>query len=116
MRDVLGPNTTLGYCTNVHAGASFDEMRSNLLKFAVPVKQRVSPGGPAAEAGIAPGDVILGIGNEPVRQLETLWRRVRALGPAGVEVRLKMLSRGQIRDVTLKSRDRRAWLKLDRTY
>ena len=46
MLNVLGPNTTLGYCTNVHAGASFDEMRSNLLKFAVPVKQRVSPGGP----------------------------------------------------------------------
>jgi sugar phosphate isomerase/epimerase len=46
MLNVLGPNTTLGYCTNVHAGASFDEMRSNLLKYAVPVKQRVSPGDP----------------------------------------------------------------------
>lgn len=77
---------------------------------------RVSPGGPAAEAGIAPGDVILGIGNEPVRQLEILWRRVRALGSAGVDVPLKVLTRGQVRDVTLKSRDRRAWLKLDRTY
>ncbi|MFN3165678.1 MAG: metabolite traffic protein EboE [Phycisphaeraceae bacterium] len=46
MLDVLGPNTTLGYCTNVHAGATFDEMRSNLLRYAVPVKQRVSPGAP----------------------------------------------------------------------
>ncbi|MFK7788566.1 MAG: metabolite traffic protein EboE [Phycisphaeraceae bacterium] len=46
MLNVLGPNTTLGYCTNVHAGASFEEMRSNLLQFAVPVKQRVSPDGP----------------------------------------------------------------------
>lgn len=77
---------------------------------------RVSPGGPAAEAGILPGDVILGVGDEPVRQLEALWRRVRALGPAGVDVPLKLLSRGQVRDITLKSRDRRAWLKLERTY
>lgn len=46
MLDVLGPNTTLGYCTNVHAGATFDEMRSNLLRYAVPIKQRVSPGAP----------------------------------------------------------------------
>ena len=46
MKDILGPNTTLGYCTNVHAGASFDEMRSNLLQYAVPVKQRVSPDAP----------------------------------------------------------------------
>lgn len=42
MLNVLGPNTTLGYCTNVHAGASFDEMRSNLLRYAVPVKERAS--------------------------------------------------------------------------
>ena len=46
MLNVLGPNTTLGYCTNVHAGASFDEMRANLLQYAVPVKQRVSPAEP----------------------------------------------------------------------
>lgn len=42
MHNLLGPNTTLGYCTNVHAGTSFDEMRSNLLRYAVPVKARVS--------------------------------------------------------------------------
>lgn len=46
MLNILGPNTTLGYCTNVHAGTTFDEMRSNLLQYAVPVKQRVSPNEP----------------------------------------------------------------------
>lgn len=82
------------------------------------VVARVSPGGPADGAGIRPGDVILGVGDEPVRQLEMLWRRVRALGPAGVEVPLKVLSggTGTVREVTLKSRDRRGWLRLDRTY
>jgi S1-C subfamily serine protease len=80
------------------------------------VVARVSPGGPADAAGIRPGDVILGVGDEPVRRLEALWRRVRALGPAGVEVRLKLLSGGAVRDVVLTSRDRRGWLRLERTY
>jgi len=80
------------------------------------VVARVSPGGPADGAGIAPGDVILGLGEAPVRQLEALWRGVRALGSAGVDVPLKVLSKGQVRDVVLKSRDRRTWLRLDRTY
>lgn len=37
---------TLGYCTNVHAGASFDEMRRNLDEHAVAVKRLVSPHAP----------------------------------------------------------------------
>ncbi|MEQ8394189.1 S1C family serine protease [Thalassobaculum sp.] len=77
---------------------------------------RVSPGGPADKAGIVPGEVIVGLGDEPIGQLDTLWRRVRALGPAGVDVPLRILSRGGVRDVTLKSGDRRDWLRLERTY
>jgi len=46
MHNVLGPDTILGYCTNVHAGATFDEMRANLLAHALPVKRRVSPDAP----------------------------------------------------------------------
>lgn len=77
---------------------------------------RVARGGPAEVAGIGPGDVILGIGEEPVREMEQLWRKVRALGPAGVDVPLKVLSQTGVRDVVLHSRDRRGWLKLERTY
>jgi phosphoglycolate phosphatase-like HAD superfamily hydrolase len=43
MRDVLGLGTVLGYCTNVHAGATFQEMIANLGRYAVPVKKLVSP-------------------------------------------------------------------------
>jgi len=46
VHDVLGPGTVLGYCTNVHAGATFDQMRANLHEHALPVKQRVSPDKP----------------------------------------------------------------------
>jgi hypothetical protein len=35
-----------GYCTNVHAGATLDEMRANLDRHAVAVKERYSPSRP----------------------------------------------------------------------
>ncbi len=46
MHDALGKGTVLGYCTNVHAGATWERTRSNLRTHAVAVKQRVSPDGP----------------------------------------------------------------------
>lgn len=46
MRDVLGPGTTLGYCTNVHAGVSLPETIANLERYAIAVKERVSPADP----------------------------------------------------------------------
>jgi S1-C subfamily serine protease len=80
------------------------------------VVDRVARGGPAQTAGIGPGDVILGIDGEPVSEMEQLWRKVRGLGAAGVEVPVKVLSGTGVRDVTLTSRDRRTWLKLERSY
>jgi len=46
MRDVLGPGTMLGYCTNVHAGATYSESIESLRQHAMAVKQRVSPESP----------------------------------------------------------------------
>jgi hypothetical protein len=46
MRDVLGPGTILGYCTNVHAGATLEQTRANLEQYAVAVKRFVSPNRP----------------------------------------------------------------------
>jgi hypothetical protein len=46
MHDILGPGTILGYCTNVHSGATLADMTSNLERFALAVKQRVSPKAP----------------------------------------------------------------------
>jgi len=46
MRDKLGPGTMLGYCTNVHAGASWSEIRENLEKHTLAVKKSVSPDEP----------------------------------------------------------------------
>ena len=43
MRDALGPGTTLGYCTNVHAGTTPGDIEANLERHALAIKQRVSP-------------------------------------------------------------------------
>jgi sugar phosphate isomerase/epimerase len=43
MRDVLGPGTHLGYCTNVHAGRSLSEICANLRRFAEPVRRGAAP-------------------------------------------------------------------------
>jgi hypothetical protein len=37
------PSFSTGYCTNVHAGATLDEMRANLERHALAVKERYSP-------------------------------------------------------------------------
>lgn len=46
MQDVIAADTTLGYCTNVHAGTTLAEITVNLERHAVPVKQHVSPDAP----------------------------------------------------------------------
>jgi len=46
MRNALGQGTVLGYCTNVHAGATLDQTQANLAQHALAVKQRISPDGP----------------------------------------------------------------------
>ncbi len=46
MRDVLGPGTTLGYCTNVHPGTSLRETVRNLERHTLAVKRQVSPDDP----------------------------------------------------------------------
>jgi len=43
MRDRLGKDTILGYCTNVHAGADYAQTLRNLDDYAAAVKARVSP-------------------------------------------------------------------------
>lgn len=43
MRDVLGPGSVFGYCTNVHPGRSVEQLLATLEQHALAVKQRVSP-------------------------------------------------------------------------
>jgi S1-C subfamily serine protease len=77
---------------------------------------RVSPESPAASAGIAPDDVILGIDGVQVHGLMDFYRALWARGPAGVEVRLDVLQGMAVRPVAIKSGDRYRYLRLNPTY
>ncbi len=46
MRDLFGSDSVTGYCTNVHAGPTLNDMLDNLRTHALPVKKKVSPDQP----------------------------------------------------------------------
>ncbi len=46
MRDLLGPGTWVGYCTNVHAGSTLEETKANLAQHSVAVRERLGITGP----------------------------------------------------------------------
>lgn len=76
---------------------------------------RVAMEGPAEVAGIIPNDIIVAINGNPVSGMAEFLREVWATGPAGVEVRLSIVRRGQLKEITVKSGDRYDWLKFDST-
>jgi serine protease Do len=70
---------------------------------------RVSSEGPAAEAGISAGDLILQVGGEKVGKLEEFYQRLWSLGAPGVEVTLKVLQGTDVRDIRVRSMDRQEY-------
>ena len=72
---------------------------------------RVAANGPAERAGVRRGDVVLGVGAQRVQGLAELFRAVRQLGPAGVEVPLMLARGGEVLRITVKSADRDDFLK-----
>jgi S1-C subfamily serine protease len=73
---------------------------------------RVTPEGPAEKAGIKTGDIILAVNQNAVRGLADFFRKVWALGQAGVDVPLSILQETKIREIRVKSGDRYQFLKL----
>lgn len=67
---------------------------------------RVTDESPADEAGLRPGDVILGLGGVPVKDLEAFYRALWGAGSPGVEVTLRVLQQGEVRQIRVKSMDR----------
>ena len=67
--------------------------------------------GPADDAGLKVGDLVLGVAGEPVGGLSDFYRAVWSLGPAGVEVPLDVYRDGELVHVAVRSADRRSFLK-----
>jgi len=67
--------------------------------------------GPAERADLRAGDVVLRVGGSSVSDLAGLFRRVWALGQAGVEVPLLINREGKTFELRVRSGDRRHFLK-----
>jgi S1-C subfamily serine protease len=91
-------------------GLATEELHGHLLV------TRVSPDGPADKAGIRNGDIVIGVGADPVKSHEDLYRKVWGLGAAGVEVPLKVLQGVDMRELKLRSIDRFQYFKEKPVY
>ena len=76
----------------------------------------IAPKGPAARAEIKTGDVIVAVNGERISMLAGLYRKVWALGHAGVEVPLTLYRDGVTFDVRVNSADRAKFLKGPRLH
>jgi S1-C subfamily serine protease len=72
--------------------------------------------GPAARAELKAGDVILAVNGEKITSQTAFYRKLWALGPAGVDVPLTVYHEGVTLDVTLSSTDRAKLLKAPRLH
>jgi S1-C subfamily serine protease len=90
-------------------GVAAEELRGRL------VVSRVTPGGPAEQAGIRRGDEIVGVAGVAPRSLADFYRKVWATGSAGVTVPLDVEQGGAKRRVDVKSMNRLDNLRLKST-
>jgi S1-C subfamily serine protease len=74
--------------------------------------QRVTPNGPAAQAGIKADDLIVGVKGEAVGNLGDFYRKIWSLGEAGIEVPLDVLRGNKIEPIVIRSIDRYRFLRL----
>lgn len=91
-------------------GINTQELQGNVIV------TRVSADGPADEAELRAGDVIVGVAGEPVAGQADFYRKVWGRGEAGVEVPLDVLRGGRVQTITVKSIDRGRWLKPSPAY
>jgi S1-C subfamily serine protease len=73
------------------------------------IVERVTSGSPSEKAGIKKGDIILAVNKQNVHGMADFYRKVWALGKAGVDVPLRILQGIQIREVVVHSIDRKRY-------
>ena len=66
---------------------------------------------PADKSGLMPGDVIVGVNDEPVFGLANMFRQVWRLGSAGIDVPMTVIRRTEKLDFIVQSGDRAAFLR-----
>lgn len=91
-------------------GVATEELKGHL------VVSRVSPDGPGDLAGVAEGDIVVGVGGEPVTEQADFYRKLWRLGSAGVEVPLKVLKGAEVKELRLNSIDRLEYFRAKPVY
>jgi S1-C subfamily serine protease len=91
-------------------GITSQEVGGNLLVV------RVSPDGPADEAGLKAGDIIVGISGDGLKGQADFYTRVWKSGNAGVEIALDVLRGNRVENMKLKSIDRNNYFRARATY
>ncbi len=71
----------------------------------------IASGGPAEQAGVKIGDVVLQVAGAKPSSLADLWRKVWALGGPGSEVPLQLVRKDRAVEARLRSADRHDYLK-----
>lgn len=77
---------------------------------------RVARNGPAFTAGIRAGDMVIGVDGKPIEGLADFYRKVWAVGGAGVGVPVNVVQGVNAKPIVIKSRSRYDYLKLKRSY
>ena len=77
---------------------------------------RIMPGSPAEKSGLKRGDIIVGIDGAATKTLGEFYRKLWAVGAAGVTVPLDVLQSGDARRVDVLSANRLDHLKLKSTF
>jgi serine protease Do len=72
---------------------------------------RVSSEGPADLAGVVAGDIILSLNGEKVSTLQEFYKRLWSRGAPGVEVTLRVLHGGDVRELKIRSMDRQEHIR-----
>ena len=91
-------------------GLRGDEYRGHLFVAGV------TPGAPAAKAGLKRGDLVIGVAGQPVDGMADFYRKMWRVGPPGATVPLQVLDGMTVREVPVKSIDRYDWYKASPTY
>ena len=71
---------------------------------------RTTSDGPAEQAGLLPGDLVLAVGGKEVEGLGDFYRKIWATGDAGVDIHLSILRGMRIREIAVRSADRYQFL------
>jgi S1-C subfamily serine protease len=91
-------------------GVNTQEVQGNVIV------TRVMAEGPAEDASIRAGDVLVAIGGQPITGQADFYVKLWKTGAAGVEVPLDVLRGGRVEKVTVKSIDREQHFRSKPTY